>query len=235
MATSQTVADAEQDGSTLRSVVSLVLFLHLFCVAVVLASNLLRSPLQSQLVSLFAPYTQLLHFDPAFVPYHYTSGVPADDDVALIVRLYPDANTRIDEQVRLAEIDLTSSGANWLGDRRPMALSRILGLMAETQNDEAASEIAASVGTAVMREHNRGLPPERHAHWAVVECVRHLSPPLAGPLDEAEPTTVYVADVRLLEGGELSVTRREASRDVAPLRGADASPSPSGPPTAPNP
>ena len=51
----------------LRSVVSLLICIHLFCVAVVLAANspgnFRRSPLQGRLVSVFAPYTRLLHFD----------------------------------------------------------------------------------------------------------------------------------------------------------------------------
>jgi hypothetical protein len=213
--------EAGDSNSTLRSVVSLMLVIHLLCVAVVLGSNLRRSPLQSRLVATFAVYTQLLHFDPDFVPYHYTSGLPGDDQASVVVDLYPDANTRVEEQTLLSSVALPEEGGTWRLDRqRSLSLARMLSLQAEAQNDDAASEIAGAVGIRLLRVHNRAHPPESQAHWAVVRCRRHIAPPLIGvaTTTEAVALDVYTADVRLLEGGELSVTRREAARDAAPVR-----------------
>src|SRR5207244_379167 len=73
---SKPAESSESNRGLLRSVVSLLVCIHLFCVAIVLASNspgnYRRSPLQGRLVSIFAPYTRLLHFDPEFTPYYYT-------------------------------------------------------------------------------------------------------------------------------------------------------------------
>src|SRR5947207_15031353 len=82
----------DNSQAVMRSVVSLLICVHLFCVAAVLASNspgsYRRSPLQGRLVSVFAPYTRLLHFDPEFTPYYYTLGRPLDDDTRLVIDLY---------------------------------------------------------------------------------------------------------------------------------------------------
>jgi hypothetical protein len=45
---------------TLRSVLSLVIFIHFCCVFVVLSSTFRRSALQSRLVAIFGPYTQVI-------------------------------------------------------------------------------------------------------------------------------------------------------------------------------
>jgi hypothetical protein len=212
--------DSASEGSTLRSIVSLVLFIHLFCVAVVLGSNFRRSALQRRLVALFAPYTQLLHFDPDFVPYHYTSGLVDDHDVVLNVTLYPDATTRPEEQTQLAALTLPVGGTNWLADRhRWLTLAGLLAVQAELQNDDAASEIARAVSARLIREHNADRPEPEQAHWAVVQCVRFITPPLDRPTDDIAQSIVYEADVRLLEDGQWSVTRRQQARDVAPVRG----------------
>jgi hypothetical protein len=47
-----------------RSILSLLLFIHFFCVLVVLSSTYIRSRLQGRLVAIFGPYTELLALDP---------------------------------------------------------------------------------------------------------------------------------------------------------------------------
>src|SRR3954470_20829271 len=96
----------DESRAVLRSVVSLVLCIHLFCVATVLASNFRRSPLQARLVSIFAPYTKLLHFDPEFTPYYYTLGRPLDDDTWLVMDLYPSGEQPVAEQQIAATVRL---------------------------------------------------------------------------------------------------------------------------------
>jgi len=53
--------------------VSLAIFVHLFCVFVVLSSNFSPSELQNRLVKVVSPYTKTLHLDPNFVPFHLMS------------------------------------------------------------------------------------------------------------------------------------------------------------------
>src|SRR5436309_8197918 len=118
-ATSQKVGEsAQKSQAMLRSIVSLILCIHLFCIAVVLASNFRRSPLQARLVSIFAPYTKLLHFDPEFTPYYYTLGRTGDDDTWLVIDLYPSADQPVTQQEIAKTMRLPEAGSNWLGNRR---------------------------------------------------------------------------------------------------------------------
>src|SRR5262245_29887068 len=103
---------------TLRSVISLLLVLHLFCVAVVLSSNFRRSILQNELVRIFACYTQLLDFDPQFTPYYYTLGRPIDDDTVFVIALYARGDLPAAGQPLAATVRLPSGGSNWFGDRQ---------------------------------------------------------------------------------------------------------------------
>src|SRR5438270_4455796 len=116
------IAANDNSQALLRSVVSLVLCIHLFCVAVVLAANspgnFRRSPLQGRLVSIFAAYTRLLHFDPEFTPYYETLGRPLDDDTWLVIDLYPSGEQPVSQQQLAKTIQLPEGGSNWLENRR---------------------------------------------------------------------------------------------------------------------
>ena len=63
-----------------RPFISLLLFIHLFCVFVAMSSNLSRSGLQDRLLRVLSPYTQLLGFDLNYTPYHFTHNLPLDVD-----------------------------------------------------------------------------------------------------------------------------------------------------------
>lgn len=210
------------EGSTARSIVSLLLFIHLFCVAVVLASNFRRSRLQTDLVQLFAAYTRLLNFDPNFTPYYYTLGRPMDDDAWLVVDLYADAAKPVAGQEPQASITLPAEGNRWLESRRRyLRLARILAASAdpETENEDVSSEIARAVAARLMREQD--------AKRAVLRCVRRMSQPLDlaslnpgfppdRPTDPAYQVTLYEADVWIDEDGNPQVLRRASAAEVAP-------------------
>jgi hypothetical protein len=222
------------DGSdALRSLISLVLFIHLFCVAVVLSSNFRRSTLQARLVSLFAPYTQFLHFDPDFTPYYYTLGRASDDDTWVAIDLYADANLPVNAQPLIKTVKLHDGTSAWLGSRRRcLQLAQMVAASAdpESENDDITSEIAKPVGTWLIRQTNNGR--------AVVRCVRRMSQPydLATlnpgfpadrPTDAAYDATLYEADVWIDEDGIPQVQKRVSRAEAAPRQTA--------PPSAPGP
>src|SRR2546423_1220185 len=154
----------DDSGALLRSVVSLALCIHLVCVAIVLASNFRRSPLQARLVSIFAPYTKLMHFDPEFTPYYYTFGRPLDDDTWLVIDLYASADQPVTQQQIASTVRLPEGGSRWLGNRRrAFQLARLLAASAdrESENDDVTSEIARSVGGWTMRktDNTRAVEP----------------------------------------------------------------------------
>jgi hypothetical protein len=243
---------AKSDGSPdlLRSVLSVLIFIHLFCVAVVLSSNLRRSALQNRLVGLFAVYTQLLDFDPDFTPYYYTFGRDIDGDARLVVDLYADADVGADKQPLLKTVTLPDGGTNWLGDRRRyFALGRIVALNAqpENENDDLTGEIAKAIGARVMLEHG--------AQRCVVRCVQRLTQPLDldflnpgfprdNPTDPRYELMPYEADVWIDKGDNLEsplddkvlMIKRASRAEVAPRQNSPTTPPAAGPaPDAPAP
>ncbi len=70
----------EKTGEVARSLVSLLLVVHLSCVGVALAANQSPSPLQERLVEVLAPYLQLLNLDLNFTPYYLTHETSLDTD-----------------------------------------------------------------------------------------------------------------------------------------------------------
>jgi len=222
MPSTATPATRNDGSDTLRGVISLALFIHLFCVAVVLSSNFRRSRLQARLVSLFAPYTQLLHFDPDFTPYYFTLGRPSDDDTWLAIDLYADATQPVVAQPLVKTVRLHDGTSAWLGNRRRcLQLAQMLATSAdpESANDDITSEIAKPVGAWLIRQTGNGR--------AVVRCVRRMSQPYdlttlnAGyptdrPTDAAYDATLYEADVWIDEDGETQVQKRVSRAEAAP-------------------
>ena len=222
MASAPTSSNSDSSPDVLRSVLSVAIFVHLFCVAVVLSSNLRRSALQTRLVGLFAGYTQLLDFDPDFTPYYYTFGRDVDNDARLVVDLYADADLPVTAQPLLKTVTLPEGGTNWLGDRRRyFALGRIVALNAqpENENDELTGEIARAIGARVMRENG--------AKRAVVRCIQRLIQPLDlsllnpgfppdKPTDTRYETMPYEADVWIDEDNQVQTLKRSSRAEVAP-------------------
>ena len=211
-----------------RSVISLALCIHLFCVAVVLSSNFRRSPLQDRLVSIFAAYTKLLHFDPEFTPYYYTLGRGTDDDTWLAIDLYASADQPVAQQQINRTLRLPEAGSNWLDNRRRgFQLAKLLAGYADppppqVENDDVTGEIARSVGGWAISTTGNGR--------AVVRCMRRYSQPfdLAAlnpgfppdrPTDVAYDSTVYEADVWKDEDGQIQVLKRASRAEVAPRQG----------------
>jgi len=213
---------AQQSQAMLRSIVSLVLCIHLFCVAVVLASNFRHSPLQSRLVSIFAPYTKLLDFDPEFTPYYYTLGRNSDDDTWLVIDLYPSADQSVTQQQIAQTMRVPEAGSNWLDERRRgFQLAKLLAARAdpEAEDDNITGEIARSVGGWAMRQSGNKR--------AVVRCMRRMSQPFDlatlnpgfppdRPTDPAYDATVYAADVWIDEDQQVQMQKRASRAEVAP-------------------
>src|SRR5690349_12591360 len=82
---SSTTDAHELTDPLLRSIVSLVIVLHLLCVGFVYSANVNSSRLQQRLSGIFAPYTQLLHLDPGGARLQFTDGSQDSDDHELIV------------------------------------------------------------------------------------------------------------------------------------------------------
>ncbi|MCI0358044.1 MAG: hypothetical protein L0211_06150, partial [Planctomycetaceae bacterium] len=140
-----------------RSILSLLLVIHFFCVFTVVGSTYLRSALQSRLVSIFGVYTELFAFDPGqFTPYYYTHGLVRDDDAVFSLDLYPAGDVPVAQRQLLKTVALPDRSSTWLSERqRTIRLARQLAYFAdpEIDRDDLAAEIARGVAGRVMREH----------------------------------------------------------------------------------
>ncbi|QDU26408.1 hypothetical protein ETAA8_14860 [Anatilimnocola aggregata] len=215
-------------NSTWRGVASLLIFIHLFCVFTVLASNHLRSPLQARLVEVFSAYTQLLNFDPDFTPYYLVSG-PTTDDCEIVLDLYADGEKPVAQQSLLKTVRLPDQGSKLLGSqRRYITLARMVATFANPENelDEMSGEIARAVGARIMLENG--------ARRCVFRCVQRSSQPIN--LDDLRPgfprdnprapqyeLLAYEADVWFDEDNQVQAIKRSARNEVAPRQGASQS------------
>jgi hypothetical protein len=220
-----TNSSAGDSSSTVRSVLSLLIFIHFFCVAVVLGSTFRRSALQSRLVSIFGPYTEFLHLDPGnATPFFHTLGRDSDDDAFIAVDLYEKFELPAAEQKLVQTVMLPENGSRWLDSRRRgLTLAKRMAVYADPEigSDDLAGEIAQAVGKRVMLETGN--------RRAVVRCVRHLSQPLDltrlfsnfprdNPFAPEYQQTLYAADVGIDEDNEVSTQRRVAGAESAPRR-----------------
>jgi hypothetical protein len=190
-------------------------------------------------VSIFAPYTKLLHLDPEVTPYYYTLGRNIDEDTWLVIDLYASADLPVTQQEVAKSMRLPEGGSNWLENRRRgFQLAKLLASSVDppppqTENDDVTSEIARAVGGWAMRTTGNGR--------AVVRCMRRFSQPYDlsalnpgfpadRPTDAAYDSTIYTADVWTDEDRQIQVQKRASRAEVAPRQSGPAAIAPA--PTA---
>ena len=208
-----------------RSLLSLLLFIHFFCVLVVVCSTYIRSRLQGRLVAIFGPYTELLAFDPGtYTPFYYTHGLVRDDDAVIEIDLYPDVEQLVARQGRIKTVRIPGAGSRWLDEHhRGIALGKRLAFYADPEfgDEEVSSRIIRSIGARMMREGD--------ARGALVRSVRRLSQPLRletlypefprdNPAAPAYDQLLYEAEVWIDEDGEVQANRTVAAAEAAPRR-----------------
>lgn len=197
--------DVTSPSAALRTFISLVIVIHLFCVGVVLSSNFAPSQLQESLVAILGPYTKTLHLDPNFVPYHLTSGEPTDRFHQWIVQGDGFALRFPDRQ--------------WRGGfprNRLTMMAQVAAYYAENEMDEVPAELARGFARYAIHGRQRPGSDER----LVVRCLRYIGDDdPAGVQDSLVSPgihVVYEADVWVDQNGTLSVLKRSPAAEVAP-------------------
>jgi hypothetical protein len=217
---------AEKPGDLVRNIASLLIFIHLFCVAVALWGNVQRSAVEARLLEVLAPYLRTFNFDPDFTRFHLVHGSQSDDDRYFEVEIVPegDAKTAAERKSSAAPagkvIALPETGVRGgLARRRYFALSYVMGFYAnpDTENEVVTGELAKAIGGAVLREEN--------ATRGIVRCKHQMSQPrdlerlAAGfPEDPTAPqyaVTEYEADVWFDDQGQVQVNPRIAALETA--------------------
>ncbi len=204
----QDPAPAKEPIGTFRSILSLLIFVHLFCIAVVLFGNHYGSQLQFRLIRFMGPYTRLFYFDTQVIAgFHLSHSEEVEDDHFLeiqsvdgdMIGRYPDPSTN------------ETGRRGGFRYRRWLALMRRMAMNAE--NDDYLAEFSRSIGQNQLTDENPRM---------VLRLVRRMPLDLSGPseADEGGPNayvSVYSADVWRDDQGVIRVHKRVQASEAAPV------------------
>lgn len=199
-----------------RSVLSLVIFIHLFCCGVAMCANFGRSGLEDRLLDVLAPYMQFVHQDLGYAQYQLTNGYP-DSDAFLEFQPVDATGKNAGDLVRLPSSGLPGT----LPYAREQQLAARMAQYAAAGDDGNAylSEMARTVGASALRQHG----------WThlLIRVRRHLTQPISFsiatpplPADPNDPRyfeTAYEATVWFDEDGSVLLNKKEAASETAPV------------------
>lgn len=197
-------------SSQARSIVSLLIIVHLICVLTVLMGNQYASELQVRMARVFGPYTRLLYLDPQVIMgFHLTHAMEFEDDHFVEVQ-FKDT----DDSLRYPEPDSRWSG--WRGGLRHhrwKMLTRRLAMNVESENDPYLAQVCQAIGRNLLEEDRDRM---------VIKITRRLPLEFRGisVADEGGPDayeTVYEADVWLAGSGQVMVHKKVDAGEAAPL------------------
>ena len=220
----ETSTDAVQIPSEpVRSVITLLLILHMFCVCVALCANWQRSPLQNGLKRVLAPYIQTLYLDPDDTRYHLTHAEPHDVNNFIQVNLTQDSGETW--SLRLPQERQFHAGKPL---KRARSLADILAFWSLNENEEIAGMIARCVASHAVADYERVENISNGARMRgeiicrqhipqSIEDVRRGTPRQRNPNDLAFFRNAYEADIVVdRASGQIHVHRRRDSGQVAP-------------------
>jgi hypothetical protein len=204
--------DEGYPNQTARSIISLLVFIHVFCLFVALTTNYYLSPLQIRLVNQLAPYVQLFKIKPT-APYHLTDGSELSDDH--FVEIEVTAGPQQGQVVRLPD---SRVGGN-LAERRVEFLARTMGATVYLGSEPNAAAMSKALGARVLAQGNN--------EEVVVRCRRYepqariydttVATNVADPTDESYLNTAYQARVWRDRRGEVQLLKIEETKVVAPV------------------
>ena len=149
--------ESEVPSSGVRTVVSLWLVIHLFCVVVSLTTTATMSPLQLRLRQVLNPYTQLLNLDANGVQWSLTDAGELDVDHYFEIELSDGAH---------AGDVITLPDRGWAGGQQRKRIQRIgraVAYFAQVVGDDnRAALIAGGIAAPVVRQYG--------ATRAIIRC-----------------------------------------------------------------
>lgn len=224
---------ALQWSPEVRSLVSLLLFVHVFIVFVAVTTYTRPSDLQQRLHQLFAPYLRMFHLTAypvsyPFARYHLTHALPTDVDFTCEVEF--EANGQA-QTVTIPQRPL------WplIRSRRYQALANATGTLADEEGDEDLGGILPrAIAASVLRSYG--------ATQGTFRCRAHYLPQLeqmpevaAGKREALENYRVtYEAQV-IAQGGVVELLKKSRTLEVAPVETSPGTPRTQPLPGAPTP
>jgi len=194
--TSNTEQSVELPSSTVRTTVSLLVFIHLFCVLAGMMAIFEPSALQANLVRVLSPYTQVACLDLSGRPLYLAPRVPHDfpHEVATV--------TSEGERQVMADYQGLTPAA-----RRRRHLARVFALYTDPQQQTPAA-FRAALARAV------GLYRINHSEATRSDVICSRQAFQFGDLN-LQPQDLYTALVYRASDGELVVTEQVEKRHAA--------------------
>ena len=224
-----------QPSQGVRTALSLLLFVHLFCVLSAVGSNhQTQSPLQQRLLLKLRFYTQLLNFDLGNTPYHLTSGeLDADHLVELQLIdaggesetiVLPGGPARAEPRGE-APTGGAIAGTFRTGPRsgnrykRFQLLADRMAYFAENEEDNATGLFAHAIARHFFaaRGARRGVIRSRQHELQSMEAVDDGRRQQVDPYSAFYYRTLYEADVLQEGNGPVKLVKRAAIGEVAPV------------------
>jgi hypothetical protein len=217
-----------------RSLVSLLIFAHLFALFVGVTTYTRPSDLQLRLHGLFAPYLRNLHFTAHQVSYpvaryYLTHALPTDVDFTCQVDFNtPDGSA---QEVTIPRGDLQPL----IRARRYQAIANAAGTMADPEaNEDLASVLPKALAGAILKQHGAAQGNIRvRAHYIpqIEDMVEVAAGRRTPPINDIYEAKVFVT------GNSIELLKKANKLEVAPVQPSAAPPStlriPSPPPVKP--
>jgi hypothetical protein len=195
-----------------RSTLSLVLFIHLFAIAVALSSYTNPSGVQSRLREMLAIYAQNLNFDLNQNAYnvarfHQTHATPSDVDFQITIESADGSRKQL-----IPEDSLFPP----LRQRRYQSLANAIGNMAESEEYQAV--LPRAIAASVLNDWNvkSGKFLCRGHFLPDIEFRASSDPKVQDPYSETYYRTAYEATV-VVTPDQVYVNKISTARDVAPV------------------
>lgn len=200
-----------------RTAITLVLLIHFFCLLVVFGGLYFPSQLQTRLLAVFRPYTQVLALDlnkeVHFAPYTLIENPQQDP-------FYADTQIRLELAASGEPVEIVLPSGTFPGGLehgRQQILARFLGDIEAAQNENASNHLASRIFAHYQAGPGDSLSVTRRIAWAPP----FMRPINDGPVFDEQPTgsetalEVYV--IAAHEDGHYDTLRMDQIGSVAPV------------------
>lgn len=199
-------------NENVRTFVSLLLFIHLFCVVAALSAGFSPSGLQTDLAAKLAPYTKTLHLGGHFVPFHLTDG---EGGLTRLHQWQVQELLATGDEGKILHRFPGPQRSGGFSHHRQDSYARLAGFYAT--NEAVDDDVCAAMAKSLARYTLDGS--DTKSDRLVVRCVRYLS---AGDIRSATAehesvSVLYEADAWITEDGSLHVLKRMEPRRTAPV------------------
>jgi hypothetical protein len=193
-----------------RSLVTLALFFHLFCLGLAFTTNLRMSGLQRRLLAIGAPYMQALKLELMYEPYHLTHAMQTDDDHFIEVEV--EKGPRAGQKIKLPNDSFDVSA--W---QRYQSLARVASVNAYFQMEANAGRFARAVGAHVLSQGDEAVTVRfKRLRFQPFDYEMNEKENPADPYAAQYQSEAYAARVWRDRDGQIQVLKISAAGEAAP-------------------